>query len=337
MKLFFGTIIRNAPLREAGELVCLDWERKTVDARVPIFPKNPGFDRDPNPRGNTRGCKGILVNKDEIVAANYHTLEIYDQSLNFQRSVTHGLMVGLHEVFQARDGGVWVSSTVIDAALKYDLESGALVEQFWPREIAALQDALKLQPMQLDKAADNRTAFVDDAHLRSGSHLHLNSVCEWRGDLFALFHSLGVICNVSKGRVVIKDPALIKGHNLIIMEDGTVLTNDTYRHSVRIYNITCGELLNVIDVGKFGWVRRLWSRAIASNLPKKVLRNLVFRQLSISRPLFLRGLARLDDLIFVGISPASILCINWRSGELIGAYRYSSDVNACIHGLAVLA
>jgi hypothetical protein len=54
-----------------------------------------------------------------------------------------------------------------------------------------------------------------------------------------------------------------------------------------------------------------------------------------SRPLFARGLALFEDWIWVGISPATVLCIDWRSGELIDMFSYSMDVDVCIHGLAV--
>ncbi len=50
----------------------------------------------------------------------------------------------------------------------------------------------------------------------------------------------------------------------------------------------------------------------------------------------LRGLDKLGKLLFLGISPATILCIDVESGELIDYYSYSTDVNACIHGIKVV-
>ncbi len=60
-RLVFGTVVRNAPVKQGGELVLLDWKKKTVIKTVPVFPDNPSMDDDPNPRGNTRGCKGIAI------------------------------------------------------------------------------------------------------------------------------------------------------------------------------------------------------------------------------------------------------------------------------------
>ena len=54
------------------------------------------------------------------------------------------------------------------------------------------------------------------------------------------------------------------------------------------------------------------------------------------RPLFVRGLDRLGDLLFVGVSPATILCIDEHQGKLVDAYSYSQDVGVCIHGLRVV-
>ena len=85
------------------------------------------MDDDPNPRGNTRGCKGITIIGNEIIAANFHTLKVFDFSLNHIRDFSHGLMVGMHETYNASGKRIWVSSTVIDAAVEYDLSTDELL------------------------------------------------------------------------------------------------------------------------------------------------------------------------------------------------------------------
>ncbi|WP_263785478.1 hypothetical protein [Salinibacter grassmerensis] len=57
---------------------------------------------------------------------------------------------------------------------------------------------------------------------------------------------------------------------------------------------------------------------------------------SVAEPLFVRGLARREDTLFIGVSPASILQVDVKTGALVDAYQYSSNVHACIHGLAAL-
>ena len=54
------------------------------------------------------------------------------------------------------------------------------------------------------------------------------------------------------------------------------------------------------------------------------------------RPVFVRGLDFAEDRLFVGISPATILCIDWDRGELVDHYNYSQNVHVCVHGLKVL-
>ena len=159
-RLVFGTV-RNAPVTHGGEIILLDWEQKKTIRKLPIYPDNPRMDDDPNPRGNARGCKGIVIRGEEIVAADFHTLRVYDLSLHYKYSFSHDLMVGLHELFAAANGDIWVSSTVIDAALKYDIRGEMLTSAIFPRELTNLQKALNLQPATIDKSADNRRRFGD--------------------------------------------------------------------------------------------------------------------------------------------------------------------------------
>ena len=81
MDVYFGTVIRAAPVRAGGSLVRLDWDSKKILHEVPIVPADPALDHDPNERGNVRGCRGIQVVGDRVIAAAYHTLNVFDLSL----------------------------------------------------------------------------------------------------------------------------------------------------------------------------------------------------------------------------------------------------------------
>ena len=118
MHLYFGTVVRGAPVRQGGDLIKLNWDTKSIEARVPIYPDNPSLDHDQNPRGNTRGCRGIVLQNGHVIAANFHTLQVFDHELRPRKNVTHGLMTGLHEVHEEPDGSIWVTSTAIGAALR---------------------------------------------------------------------------------------------------------------------------------------------------------------------------------------------------------------------------
>lgn len=333
MEIFFSTVIRSAPIQAGGELIRLDWGSKRILQRTPIYPTDPALD-DPNPRGSTRGGRGIELLDGHIVVANYHTLQFYDADLRLQRSVTHPLMVNLHEIHAVSPQRMWVAATAIDAALAYDLTSGALLDVFWPREMASFQAAFELYPLEIDKTADNRARFLEDEPHRDRGHLHLNAVATWEGDLYALFCKFGAVVNLTQGRVVVQDLAFKGGHNLRFLADGTLVVNGTFSRTVRFYDVATGRLKQAIDLLAFPWARWLtrWQR------PRYALQHYLYRlglQPKPNWPLFVRGLEVTDDHLFVGVSPASIMQIDWRKNQLIDAFNYSSDVRACVHGLRV--
>lgn len=349
MHVFFSTVVRAAPVKQGGEVLRFQWGTKTIDARSPIYPQNPELD-DPNPRGNTRGGRGIALVDDKVVVASYHTLRIYDRDLKHVRDVSHPLMVNLHEVYADQQGRVWVSCTGIDAVLEVDIQSGQVVSQFWPREMPAFQRALNIEPLAIDKRADNRGLFLSREHLEHPSHLHLNAITRWRGEIYALFSAFGVVANLDRGEVTLRDPVLRGTHNLIVEEDGTLITNDTVGRGVRIYDIKTGMLRSVIDLTAFAEVRRIAGanlvsagplRRAALKLNRTVLRRVVDNVGLLQRrlpaiPLFVRGLDAARDDLFVGVSPAAILRINRHTGELVDLYQHSTDVHVAVHGLRVM-
>ena len=260
MDIYFGTIVRAARVSEGGSLFKLDWKNKSIVREVPIVPADPALDHDPNARGNVRGCRGIRVVNDEVIAADYHTLNFFDRDLNFKRRLSHDLMAGLHEIDIAGPS-VWVSSTTLDAVLKYRLDDGSKEAEFWPRETPEFQQALDLEPLPVDKSIDNRATFLDNASFRGPSHLHLNAVCEFRGGIYALFHSKCVVANLSRGTIAIQDEKLKHAHNLIIEEPGVAYINDTHRTVVREYDLASGEQIRAIDIKKMPGIKSLVFRS----------------------------------------------------------------------------
>lgn len=335
-RLAFGTVVRAAPIERGGELVVLDWDEKNVEAKIPIRPRNPTIEEDPNPRGNGRGCRGIRWRDGQLVVATYHTLELYDETLTQTGALNDGLMVGLHEIEDTERNTVWVTSTAIDAALEYDLSDGALRQEFWPRERASLQDALGLEPLNIDKEVDNRLRFLDPSATDDESHLHLNAIDEEGGTVYALFNSYGTVVDLTRGDVVLRDEGLQGAHNLIVTDEGLAIVNDTWGQAVRFYDLDRGSLQRSIDLTRYRWVRQLIRWDIPAYWAKEVAQWMGLIDDSVAKPLFVRGLVRRGDSLFVGVSPAAILQIDWTSGELVDAYRYSSDVHVCIHGLDMM-
>ncbi len=332
MDIYFGTVARAAPVSEGGSLFKLDWERKAIVREVPNVPVEPSLYHDPNARGNVRGVRGIRIHANQVIAADYHTLNFFDRDLNLQRKLSHGLMVGIHETW-LEGSSLWVTSTTLDAVLKYRLADGVLEASFWPREMREYQRLLGLEPLPIDKSVDNRLNYLEQDSFRGPSHLHLNAVCEYQGEIYALFHSRCVVANLSKGTIVIEDEKLKHAHNLIIEEPGVVYVNDTHRTVVREYNLESGKQIRTIDIKKMRGIKMLLLKSASRAIKEMGVSFFGSKRKATAKPLYLRGLSITPDYIFAGFSPATIVCIDKRSGKLVDYYFHSTDMRVCIHGL----
>ena len=241
-------------------------------------------------------------------------------------------MIGLHET-QIVGSSIWVTSTSIDATLKYRLENGALEASFWPREMPQFQQSLNLEPLEIDKSIDNRLNFLDSASFRGESHLHLNAVCEFRGEVYALLHSKNVVVNLSQGCIVIRDVNLKHAHNLIMEEPGVVYINDTRRTVVRQYDLESGQQIRAINIRAMRGINSLLFRTVTRAIKEMGVSFFNRKSKATARPLYLRGLAINEDYIFAGFSPATIVRIDKASGRLVDYYFHSTDMRDCIHGL----
>jgi hypothetical protein len=272
---------------------------------------------------------------DEVWVASYHTLRVFDLKLRPIRDLTHPLMVGLHEVFPTDRGSIWVTATAIDAALEIDVTSGKARREIWPREGRSLQASLGLEPLDIDKTADNRTRFLESMHSKHSSHLHLNAVAEHDGEVYGLFNRFGAIVNLDREQVVVQDRAIRGGHNLVFSPDGQVHVSGTLTRSVLTFDLVDGKRSRELSLPRYPGLKRLASKLDASFRVKRLLYKYGWASMAPDRPFFVRGLSRYRNSLFVGMSPASILEIDDASGELIDLFHYRDDVRFCVHGLEV--
>lgn len=340
MNVFFSTVNRLAPVERGGDLVRMNWEDKRVERAVPMVPRSPDL-KDPNPRGGMRGGRGIQVFGDEVVAASYDTLRVFDQDLNHRRDISHALMAGIHETHPSGPNSLWATVTNVDAAIDIDVAGGKVLGQIWPRELPGLQQRLGLVPSQIDKEVADHRQFLSEELTKHPSHLHFNAVSSRDGSAWGLFSRFGAIVDLGRQEVVIEDPALMGGHNLVLLDEGYAFVNQTRGHGVRVYDLNTRRLVRMIDVGAFPWVRDLLGHAgrkpgPLGRLKRKVARRMARGKRPVARPLFMRGMSVADGRLFVGTSPASILCIDWQTGRLEDAFNYSKDVRVCVHGLKVV-
>ena len=321
MIVFFDTVRRKRSEREGGELVKLDWETKQTLGTVPLFPFDPNVTHDPNPRGNSRGGKGIVALDGEILVATYHSILVFDHELQLKRKIDNPLFVGIHEM--DLDGEhLWVSSTAIDLALKVDFW-GSASEWWWPREIPELRERYGLEAMQVDKRADNRLLHLDTERSQV-HHTHLNAVCVHGGAVYALLNSQGILFRIGPSPGVIVEDKLLKGaHSPRIIDGGRLLAVcGTKSRAVLFYELANGQLVKRVNLLALDPVRRLYEEH-----PDQPF----------NQSIFVRGLTMIDERrMLVGISPAALIELDWTSGELHGFHVHSDDDGDAVHGVAVL-
>lgn len=322
MIVYFDTVKRKRPVREGGELVQLDWTRKRVLKRLPIFPADPDIEHDTNPRGNTRGGKGILINSEELFVGNYHSILVFDHQLNLKRKINNNLFVNIHEMcFDGED--IWVAATTIDCAVRVT-QKGETLHFWWPREESYLQKKYGLVPMDIDKTADNRIRFIHAELEKGESHTHLNCVTEYNRKIYALLNHQGVFAQIHpEFRIVIEDGKITGAHSPKIINGEKILFCGSFNRSILIFDLHTGRFVNKIDLLAFPEMTSLLER-----FPDQDIDN---------RSIFVRGLDILDnDRILIGISPASIAEIDINKLLLLDFFQFSNDVSDAVHGLVHL-
>jgi hypothetical protein len=313
--------------------VKLDWENKRVLKKVSAAPRTITFD-DPDLRANSRGGRGVVIAGGKVILASYCELQVYDLDLNHLYNYSHPLMVGLHEIHKLNDRYLWLASTTLDCGLLFDLDTSEVVDSFWPREMPEFQTRWNLKPLEIDKTEDNRLKFIGKFEGRNPNHIHLNALTVWNNEVYGLINRFGAIINLTKREVFFEDKAAWGGHNLRFLEDGTALFNDTRNQGVYVINRQ-GSLVKRIDLIPFHPIgKKIKSHQRFLSI-RKVMDSLRLSHQSMILPFYVRGLDIAGDLLYVGISPASILCVDWRKEKLVGRFDYSSDLRISVHGLKI--
>ena len=320
MIIYFDTVRRKRPVPEGGELVKLDWQAKKVLRAIPVFPSDPDIIDDPNPRGNSRGGKGILIRGGEVFVGTYHTLLVFDLGLNLKRRISNHLFANIHEMCFAGED-IWLSATTLDCAVLVD-PRGRTLRTWWPREEPLLQKRYGLEPMEIDKAADNRLSRLHDELSLKPSHTHLNAVCRDGGRTFALLNRLGALVQIEPDvRIAVDDGGLRGCHSPRIIGDGSQLVVcSSLQKELLFYDLKNGRLLQRIRLLDFGPVEELHRKH-----PDQPF----------NRSIFVRGLDVIgENRLLAGIAPASILEIDAERRRLLDWFGYSDDVGDAVHGLA---
>jgi hypothetical protein len=328
MKVFVSTVLRGAPIERGGELLVLDWDKKKVLGRTFVAPPAPTVS-DTNTRGGFRGGRGIVVLPDELFVATYHTLLGYTWDLKPTRHISHHNFSGLHELKLVPDG-IWASSTPLGAVIKVGLDGQPLAE-WWAHDDPVIQQEFHAPVLTIDKKADNRLAVVEDA---SKSKLHLNNVEFHNGRVYISLNKHGAVVRLFPTEIIAHRPEFKGCHNGLVTAGEELLLNDSHHHTVIVFDLHTGAIKRTINLADFAEVQKLLAASRYKNVPWHIrLRNFLIRK-RMSRPLFTRGMCLLDDRrALIGVSPASVLEIDFQAGKLLSLFQLSDAVNDCVHGL----
>jgi hypothetical protein len=319
MIIFFDTVKRKRPVKQGGELHKLDWQTKKVIQSIPLFPQDPDIEDDPNPRGNSRGGKGIAISGNELFVGTYHSILVFDHDLQPLRKITNPLFVNIHEICMAGEN-LWVSSTAIDCAVKVDRQGNTLAT-WWAREEKLLQERYGLCPMAIDKDGDNRLLHIHGELSAQPHHTHLNSVIKSGDATYVLLNKPGIVVQIEPAvSVVLEDPAIRGAHSPIISPEGDrLLLCSSFRRAVLVFDLKSKKKMRQIDLLDFARVDDLYRRQ-----PDQPF----------NQSIFVRGLEIVDKkTILAGISPAAVLEIDIDRGRLLDLYQHSEDVGDAVHGL----
>lgn len=357
MKLVFTTVLRHAAVAEGGWARVADWPSGRLLAKRQVAPTDPPV-VDPNPRGNSRGGRGVVIAGDAIVVANYHTLEVCNRELQVTGTFSLGNFAGIHEIMR-RGERLFVASTAINAAAEVPLTAvldtaavktkpTAHARFWWPTEDPTVCEQLGVPCTNYpDKQADNRLRHLNLHNRGRVGHLHLNAVDADGGRLYALLNKPGAILRLDQSgsmEVVLRHRLLEGSHNLEFIAPGRAWVVGTRSGLLLECDIVAGEVRPLINLATTPFARevgratakpvRAWSwlrNRDRSSVPGKGDKAAD----ATARPLFWRGLAVDDNWIFIGTSPAAILGFDRRTFAYRGVVRFSGNVREIVHGIAL--
>jgi hypothetical protein len=155
----------------SGYLRVFDLERGEVTFKTPV-PESRWRAEDPNPRGGTRGARGVAVHGDRFVLGTHEDITVLDTNWSLVRRFTHPILSSVHDVI-ADERGILVSCTRGDSVARFDWD-GELVDWWALGADPGLGRALNLHMVRpFDPLADYRDPRID---LEGWSIAHLNGL-----------------------------------------------------------------------------------------------------------------------------------------------------------------
>ena len=303
MKIICTTVIRSAQHGDVhGGLYVIDMDSEEV---IHHSPYAEDFVND-NERGGERGLRGIAVLEDRVIVADSSGLMELDKD-TFKvtnRIQDDNIFKSIHEICFF-DECLWITSTAYDKIVAMDLDFKlrgiweVIGEDGEDRKILTdLKPSNPTPPKTEDKYHINSISSNNGRVVFSGLITHLHSATNM--DVVA---SMPVIDNEKSFQ-----------HNFYEYED------------LFLVNLTTFGYVGVIkkDSPKINYVAIPKSKKVKYSADKIATNN------------WNRGLARKDNYILIGTSPARILLYNMDTVRIEKKVQLEEDVRHCIHGLEIL-
>ena len=269
--------------------------------------------------------RGICVLDDRIVVADSAGFIELDKK-TYAIKKTHQnseAFKSIHEICFF-DGHIWATSTAYDAIVKVDLD----IKGFWgivgesKLDHKALTGKRNLYPFIADKSEDD--------------NYHINSICACGGRLLfsGLITSLYDFDDMS-----IRCPMpYLSGEILkkfgIAKPGAKVAKAASFVHN--FYEYDDYFMANLTTFSALGIAKKQSGDTVFDAVLIPRAKNTKFCVDDIAVNNWNRGLARRENLVFVGSSPARILVYDLDRSEFIKEIQLEQDMRHCIHGMEVL-
>lgn len=350
-RIAVSTVRRHVtPEERSGFLRVIDLasRRKLLEAPVP---ESLHRAIDPNPRGGYRGAKGLSVHGDRLAAANSERVFVFDRSWALSADLTHPRMGSVHDVL-AEENAIWITCTNCDLLLELGWDGTPRSSWTWRRDSELARVLGYRHPPRLDEECDYRDPRSTKGRLLS--LVQLNAVARHQGRLL-----------VSFGRVLPRRAYLRKRVATALERLGLGVRSRNGARSRSTGTLpTASEphstfaVIAVGDAGKSEVVYRVAGVAVPNHNLLSTGDRLLFNDTHGGRlveidleegletrsalvpgsPSFARGLARLDDNVFLVGSqrPAAVHVLDLEDNRVVDTFALSEDPRESVYAIAVL-
>jgi hypothetical protein len=317
------SVVRYAiPTEISGCLRILDLERGRLSFVTPS-PESTWRQQDPNPRGGTRGTRGVSAYGDRLIVANAERLFVFDGSWNLVGELTHELMADVHDVL-AEERGIWVAATGTDMLL-FMSWAGRLERAWTFRKDRRLLKELGFRDGSLPSVTPD-TDFRNPRARAGFDRFHLNSLGRSSEGLLVSFgrvrterdlsqEAVSALVRVTENGAAGQPPRVeilhrqagvrLPNHNVAEVGDWLVY-NDSNRHCLIAYDRSVGAEVQAVQIP--------------------------------GDPPYARGLARIGpDLWLVGSqAPLAVYAVDLGHGKVVAAYPLGGIQDEVVFGICPL-